>query len=88
MPKIEVFAGSSIDGHDEREPSSYNHGNVADSEVADQLFRIGMEYKLADYFPNRQVVIVINPDPTFTVPPEVKQKIRAAAQALEDTGQI
>lgn len=86
MPKIEVFAGSSTNAYDKREASTVNHGNVHNRDLADQLFRIGLEYKTADYFPNRQVVIVITPE--STVPPEIQQKIKAAAEALEATGQI
>ena len=89
MPKIQVFAGHSDDEQDDnvRPPVGQNHGYVALSEVNETLRRIGLEYKQADYFPNRQVVIVIDPDPNVDpLPLEAVEKLKDLAHQLEAIG--
>jgi hypothetical protein len=88
MPQIQVFAGQPIDPADERLASTVHHGSIALSEISETLRKIGLEYKTADYFTSRQVIIVIDPDPGQKVAPEVREKIREAATALEATGQL
>jgi len=85
MPNIQVFAGTSK--YDDRQPTIVDHGYVATNHVYTTLYEIGLEYKTADYFPNRQVVIVINPDPNVkNLPPEVEEQLKNFADQLENQG--
>lgn len=87
MPHIQVFAGHS-NNIDERPPSAKIHGYVAESEVNETLRQIGLEYKTADYFTSRQVVIVIDPDPDLsgTLPLSANQQIDNLRRALVASG--
>lgn len=77
MQKITVYAGpSSTDSR----PQSVADWSEYDPEEA--LRRIGLEYKTADYFSQRQVVIVIDP---ADEPPEAEQ-VRRLMRALEASG--
>lgn len=51
------------------------------------LRRIGLEFKQADYFGHRQVVIVLDPvDANEATMDVIKGKVRDAAGLLEETG--
>jgi hypothetical protein len=41
-----------------------------------------LEYKTADYFPERQVIIVLDPVVEADLPTEVKQKMHELADVL------
>jgi hypothetical protein len=81
--KITVYAGLGVAGA-ERASATADWSEHGPEEA---LRRIGLEYKQADYFPTRQVVIVIDP---VQVDPEqvekLKGQIRQAAELLEETG--
>ncbi len=55
--KVTVYAGP----NGERSPSIVVHDTDSDGPVEEILRKIGLEYKTADYFPERQVVIVVDP---------------------------
>lgn len=82
MPTIQVFAGHA-DGEDKRPPSVKNHGYIPESNVTETLRQIGLEYRTADYFGNRQVIIVINPDPEL---PMQAGEVERLKQVLRDQG--
>jgi len=87
MPNITVYAGISQDPNDMREASTVNHGTCALSLVNERLWSIGNEYKTADYFTSRQVVIVIDPDPQVgELSAELQQKIADLSRDLESHG--
>lgn len=88
MPHIQVFAGHSTSEEDLRPPSAKVHGYVAESEVHETLRQIGLEYKTADYFPHRQTVIVIDPDPDIlgVLPPSAREQINNLRAALIASG--
>ena len=76
MIRIIVHAGDGpADEISARGPSSQDWSEHGPEEA---LRRIGLEYKQADYFPTRQVVIVLTP--------ELDEPSSRAASALEETG--
>jgi hypothetical protein len=84
MIRIQVYAGSkSADDHEQRPPTIVDHGHIAESQVHEVLRHIGLEYKTADYFPERQVIIVLDPVIEQDLPVEVKQKMHELADALK-----
>lgn len=82
MIRITVYAGPAARGG--REASTVEHV-VDDRDVHEQLRLIGLEWKTADYFHERQVVITLDPIPTGDSS-DVRLRIREAADALERTG--
>lgn len=67
--------------------SSTKVHEVEDSAVHEILRSIGLEWKTADYFPRRQVVITL--DPVVDEPKaKIRELIRDAALALEETGML
>lgn len=58
---------------------------VSENDVSEVLREIGLEWKTADYMSQRQVVLTLDPVRENEVR-EIKTAVRAAAQALEDTG--
>lgn len=83
MFRVTVYAGPSET--DDR-PSSVAQYEVSHDDLGEKLRHIGLEWKTADYMPQRQVIIAINPIPaheqTMT---HVRAKVREAAIALEET---
>jgi hypothetical protein len=80
--RVTVYAGESAWPGEQRPGSVVAHN---DADVAEVLRHIGLEYKTADYFPGRQVVITIDPIPADDSQ-DVRAKVREAAIALEETG--
>jgi hypothetical protein len=83
--KITVYMGPGVQGSERASfTADWSWSEYGPEEA---LRRIGLEYKQADYFPTRQVVIVIDP---VQVDPEqvekLKGQIRQAAELLEETG--
>lgn len=88
MPQVQVFAGHSIDRNDEREPTTVQHDYIPVGELPEMLRAVGLNYKQADYFGTRQVVMVINPDPDLsgTLPLSANQQIDNLRRALVASG--
>jgi hypothetical protein len=83
LTRITVYAGPS--GEDPRE-SSVAFQVVANSDVSEHLRMLGLEWRTADYMPQRQVVITLDPIEPEHRKEDVKIQVRAAAEALERTG--
>lgn len=81
--RITVYAGESSWEGEQRPGSVVVHDHA---DVGEVLRHIGLEYKSADYFPGRQVVITIDPIPDNSDSDDVRRKVREAAIALEGTG--
>lgn len=86
MIRITVYAGHSFDHVSDYEPSTTVR-EVADRDVSETLRLLGLEWRQADYFTGRQTVITLDPIPGPRQP-DVKGLIRAAAEALEQTGML
>lgn len=84
MIRVTVYAGPSAT--DERESSVVGH--VADdADVHELLRQIGLEWKTADYFPQRQVVITLDPvNEDEAERASIKASVKEAAAHLEQTG--
>jgi hypothetical protein len=82
--RITVYAGR--DENEARPPTTIAHEPVPMCDVHEELRRIGLEYKQADYFSTRQVLIVLEPVEPRAPLRDVQSKIREAAMALEGTG--
>jgi hypothetical protein len=85
MHRIQVYAGH-VDGpHDDntRPASAKDHGYVEARDVHEVLRQIGLEFKTADYFTERQVIIVIDPQVEAELPLLVTQKMHELADALQ-----
>lgn len=83
--RITVYAGEGPDDGGLHKPSVVSYFTSA-SEVHETLRQLGLEWKQADYFPARQVVITLDPIASPNQEDNVREKVRAAAEALEDTG--
>lgn len=80
--RITLYSGPS--DTDDRQDAVSVH-LVDEADVHERLRQIGLEWTTADYMPQRQVLIALDP----VVPndrAEIKQRVRAAAVALEETG--
>jgi hypothetical protein len=80
MQKITVYAGPSTT--DKREVGVSDWSEYGPEEA---LRRIGLEYKTADYFPQREVVITIQPDSDLMLDP-VTAEIHRLRRALIASG--
>lgn len=58
MIRITVYSGPA---RDDMRPSSCTMRITEETEVHEELRKIGLEYKNADYMPQRQVVITLDP---------------------------
>jgi hypothetical protein len=83
MIRMTVYAGESS-GSDPYKPSVRTIV-VEESQVHEELRRLGLEWKQADYFPTRQTVITFDPVPNENEA-NVKDLVREAATILERTG--
>lgn len=83
MIRITVYSGPSTT--DER-PPAVSTRTVADVDVDDELRKIGIEWRTADYMPQRQVVITLDPVTTDDERAKLRANVRAAAEYLEQTG--
>lgn len=86
MLRVNVFAGPSDNPQDKRPATTAQH-IVSERDLSDALRQIGLEWKNADYMPNREVIITIS-SLAEVRDPEIGEKIREAAAALEATGLI
>lgn len=84
MIRISVYAGHSPDDADRPYAASTTVRTVSERDVSEELRKLGLEWRQADYFPGRQTVITL--DPAGPDVGDVKLKIREAADALERTG--
>lgn len=82
MIRMTIYAGSAGRG-DPYEPCVTTH-LVAERDVSEKLRTIGLEWRQADYFPDRQTVITL--DPVSDDGTDVKALVREAASKLERTG--
>lgn len=87
MIRITIYAGHNLDPTDSDYEPSTTVRMVDERDVSEELRKLGLEWRQADYFPGRQTVITLDPvDPNVAASTEVKLKIREAADALERTG--
>lgn len=80
MPHVQVFAGHT-NTSDTRPPSVKDHGEVASQHVSELLWEIGLEFKSADYFLGRKVIIVIDPDEGDDPKDAMIERLMAAVEA-------
>lgn len=89
MIRITIYAGPHPD--DELLTSSYKPTvsvmEVRDGDVSEELRKLGLEWRQADYFPNRQTVITLDPLPEAKQQ-DVEGLVRKAAELLEETGML
>lgn len=85
MIRMTVYAGRGPDDDaTDYRPSCVVH-MVAERDLSEELRKLGVEWRQADYFPTRQTVITLDPVPE---PSEVDVRglVREAADKLERTG--
>jgi 2'-5' RNA ligase len=83
MIRITTYAGPPL------HPNDVRGGTIKDwteDGPEEALRKIGLEYRVADYFPNRQVVIVLEPVEDQSELEQIRQRVRTASEALENTG--
>ena len=89
MIRITVYAGPAPTD-DPDDAGSYTasvglRGVFDTRDVSEELRQIGLEWRQADYFQNRQALIVLDPvEHTDRI--QIEDKVRKAAAALEETG--
>jgi hypothetical protein len=86
MIRMTVYAGAGEnDELSEYKPSVVTH-LVEESQLSDELRKIGLEWKLSDYFSSRQTVITLDPVESKSDTASIKELVREAAETLEKTG--
>lgn len=89
MIRITVYAGigPSDDEDAPYQASVHERGEFSERDVSEELRKLGLEWRQADYFQTRQTLIVLDPvDPRAQDKTELRAKVREAASALEETG--
>jgi hypothetical protein len=87
MIRLTIYAGPGVDdGTLNTYEPSVDVRMVDERDLANELHKLGLEWRQADYFPGRQTVLVLDPVPEQDDRAEVQAKVRAAAEALEGTG--
>lgn len=82
MIRITVYAG--VSETDERPPSVKRHEPLPEQYVAERLGTIGLEWKTADYFQTRQVVIVLEPVADADASDKAEETLREIRALLDD----
>lgn len=85
MIRLTVYAGPRPDDGGLYKPSVSSR-LVDECELSEELRQLGLEWKQADYFPQRQTIIALDPVPDEIDEPDVRARVREAAAALEGTG--
>ena len=80
-----MFAGPSPDDEDGPYDASTSVRTVDTRDVSEELRKLGLEWRQADYFSGRQVVITLDPI-TEVDTTDIKRKVREAVAVLEETG--
>lgn len=84
MIRMTVYAGASpADETGPYEPSVVVR-TVRERDLSEELRKLGLEWKTADYFPTRQTVITLDPVPDERL--NVQALVREATDKLERTG--
>lgn len=84
MIRMTVYAGSGPEDEDgPYEPSTVVH-LVDERDLSEELRKLGLEWRQADYFPTRQTVITFDPIPDEQT--DVRALVREVAETLERTG--
>lgn len=83
MIKIMVYAGPPINDNASRPPSVREY---TDEGPVQALINLSQEYKSADYFQTRQVVIVLTPTEDMIELEQQKAAIRKAYNFIEESG--
>lgn len=86
MIRVTVYAGASPrDTEDGPYEPSVGTCWVEERDLSEHLRKLGLEWRQADYFPDRQTVITLDPAP-HPRSPDVGALVRKAAETLEETG--
>lgn len=84
MIRMTIYAGPGPDDGGLYKPSVSSR-LIDERELSEELRKLGLEWKQADYFSQRQTVITLDPMPAAGEI-DVQARIREAATALEGTG--
>lgn len=84
MIRMTVYAGVGPDDADGPYEPETTVRYVPELEMPEELRKLGLEWRRADYFPTRQTVIVLDPVPDSET--DVRALVREAAEKLERTG--
>lgn len=81
MIRMTVYAGAGTDDEDgPYEPSTIVR-LVAERDMSEELRKLGLEWRQADYFPTRQTVITLDPMPDQKPRPDPKGLMAPALEA-------
>lgn len=85
MIRMTIYAGIALDDEDGPYTHETTSRMVCERDLSEEMRKLGLEWRQADYFSTRQTIIVLDPV-ADDEQVDVRARVREAASALERTG--